>query len=314
MKKKLSISTLKNLFGKKEKIIAGLDIGTSSIKTVKLKISKDKTELCAFSVEPVKADLEDCVKIIAQSQEIKRVNISLSGPSVIMRYTTFSRMNAVELKQALKFEAQKYIPFPLAEVNLDACILNPEAQDNKMFILISAVKKEYLNQRLKILHGAGLEVNTATIDSLALVDCFNFNYLGDETLKNKTVALVNIGFTFTNLNILESGIPHLSRDILTGANNFQDKADAALSSFAQELRSSFDYYESQSVSAVSKIFLSGGACKFPQLKESLTKALNIEVEYWDVFKKIPPVAGLSLDKIKDSSSQFAVAVGVALRG
>ncbi len=308
--------SLKKIMGKftREHFVFGLDIGTSSIKAVKLKISKDKTEVCGFLAEPVKADLEDCVKKIAQSQEIKRVNISLSGPSVIMRYTAFSRMNLVELKQALKFEAQKYIPFPLTEVNLDACILNPEAQDNKMFILISAVKKEYLNQRLKILQGAGLEVNTATIDSLALVDCFNFNYFGDEALKNKTVALVNIGFTFTNLNILENGIPHLSRDILTGSNNFQDKADSAFSSFAQELRSSFDYYESQSVSAVSKIFLSGGACKFPQLKETLTKVLNIEVEYWDVFKKIPPVPGLSLDKIKDSSSQFAVAVGVALRG
>ncbi len=305
---------LKRFFGKKEKIIAGLDVGTSLLKVVKLRIGKDKTEVCAFATEPAKADLEECIKKISQSQEIKRVNIALSGPSVITRYTNFSRMNITELKQALKFEAQKYIPFPLAEINLDACILNPEAPDNKMFILISAVKKEYLNQRLKILQGAGLEVNIATIDSLALIDCFNFNYSGDESLKNKAVALVNIGSAFTNLNILENNVPHLSRNIVTGANNFSDKTDSVFSGLIQELRSSFDYYESQGALAVSKIFLSGGSCKFPQLKESLAKVFNIEVEYWDVFKKILPAEGVSLDKIKDSSSQFAVAVGLALRG
>ena len=326
-----------------EKISIGLNIGVSSIKMVKLKFAKETTELCGFCLEQNQLDLEEVLKKIIQAQGIKRVNISVSGQQAITRYVDFPKMNAQELKQALKFEAEKYIPFPVEEVNLDGYILREDLPDNKMRILLAAVKKESLNQRLKLLRELGLEIDIVDIDSLALINAFNFNYSEDENLKNKTMALLNIGSATTNLNILENGLPSLSRDISIGGNNFTQRVadvlgsdfktaeglktdsdkrksdkvisavESVLAKLAQEVRTSFDYYESRSVSSVEKIFISGGGSLYTGLKDMLTALLGLPVENWDPLKKISLAGNLDGSKIKAISGQLAVAIGLALR-
>lgn len=322
----------------------GLDIGSFAIKLVKLRFLNDTAELCDFKLVPVQTELNQTLKTIMQSQDIKRVNISVTGPSTIIRYVNFPQMNESELKQALKFEAPKYITFPILEANLDSYILKPDLPDNKMMVLLAAVKKELINQRLKLMEELGLKTNIIDIDSLALINAFNFNYAGDfDNLKNKTIALLNIGASMSNVNILEDGTPVLSRDIYIAGNNLTQKIGetlgidfksaegwkfspdkerldratvsikSVLSELAQELRTSFDYYESQSASSVEKIFLSGGSSKFFGLKDILTSLLDIEVEYWDLLKKINISNTIDHQKLKLLSSQLAVAIGLALR-
>lgn len=328
----------------REKISVGLNIGVSSIKMVKLRFFKESTELCAYCLEQNQLDIEEVLKNIIKSQGIKNINISVSGQQAITRYVDFPKMNAQELKQALKFEAQKYIPFPVEEVNLDAYILREDLPDNKMRILLAAVKKESLNQRLKLLRDLGLEIDIVDIDSLALINAFNFNYSEDENLKNKTMALLNIGSATSNLNILENGLPSLSRDISIGGNNFTQRVadvlgsdfktaeglktdsdkqksdkvisavESVLTKLAQEVRTSFDYYESRSVSSVEKIFISGGGSLYAGLKDMLIALLGLPVENWNPLKKISLAENLDGAKIKAISGQLAVAIGLALRG
>ncbi len=326
----------------KERFSAGLDIGTSAIKLVELKFIKDTVELARFNLEPIQADLSSQLKRIAPSQ---RINISVSGTSTIIRYADFPRMNEDELKQSLEFEAQKYIPFPINEVNLDSHILKGNPLDNRMLVLVAAVKKELINQRLELIKAAGLKTNIVDLDSLALVNAFKFNYSqeNDDNIKNKTIALLNIGASMSNLNILENSLPVLSRDIYIAGNNFTQKtadileldfksaeelklnidrekldkvviaAESVLSDLAKELRVSFDYYESQNASSVIKIFLSGGGSKFSGLKDMLANLLGIEVEYWDPLRQISITDSVDSKEAKALSSQLAVAVGLALR-
>ncbi len=325
----------------KEKYSVGLDIGTSTIKLVELKFFKDTVELARFNLEPIQADLTALLKRIAPSQAI---NISVSGASTVVRYIDFPRMNEDELKQALRFEVQKYIPFPINEANLDSCILKEDLSDNKMLVLVAAVKKEFINQRLKLIQEAGLKTNIVELDSLALINAFNFNYSKeDANIKNKTIALLNIGASMSNLNILENGHPVLSRDIYIAGNNLTQKiqeaigidlksieelkpnidkeklnkvvtvAESVLSDLSKELRTSFDYYEGQSTSSIIKIFLSGGGSKFNGLKDILANLLSIEVEYWDPLRQISITDSIDSKEAKASSAQLAVAVGLALR-
>jgi type IV pilus assembly protein PilM len=173
-----------------------------------------------------------------------------------------------------------------------------------------------MNQRLKLMESCGLKINVFDIDSIALINAFNFNYPQEDASKQKTTALLNIGASLSNLNVLEGDVPHLSRDIQIAGIKFtqklvdvmgldfksaenlklnpeSDKADkitkaieSVLANLAAEIRTSFDYYESQSSSTVAKIFLSGGG----SISESL----------------IP-------EKLKLLSPQLAVAIGLALR-
>lgn len=327
----------------KERITVGLDIGTHAIKIVKLKLLRDKVELCDFDLKPAQPDLLDTLKNIKQLQDAKTVNTALSGPSTVIRYVSFPRMNKDELKQALRFEAQKHIPFSLAEINLDGCILKGDLPDNKMLVLIAAAKKESIDQRLKLMEDAGLKVNILDIDSLSLINAFNFNYSKDDELKHKTIALLNIGASISNLNILEDDLPRLSRDIHIAGNNLTQKIvdtlgldvksaeelklnpdnqslskitatlESVLSNLANEIRLSLDYYESQSTSSVAKIFLSGGASKFSGLKGMLANILGIEVEYWDPLKQIILSSEIDSKEAETLSGQLAVAVGLALR-
>ena len=338
-----SLLNLKKKF-KKSQSRVGLDIGSSSVKAIKLKFENDSVELCDFAViSTLENGFAHAARQAMQPLEIKTVNTSVSGPSTIIRYVNFPKMSPDELKKALKFEAQKYIPFSLAEVNIDAAILKDNLQDNKMLVAIAAVKKDFFTQRLKLFEGSDFKINIIDIDSLALINAFNFNYPRDSNTKPKSAALLNIGATFSNLNILEDGAPLLSRDMNIAGNNFTQKiADAfemdfkaaeelkinpdkermqkliqatepAVSNLATEIRVSFDYYESQSASSVGKIFLSGGGSSFLGLKDALANSLGIEVEYWDTLKQISVSSTIDSAKLKSVSSQLGIALGLALR-
>jgi type IV pilus assembly protein PilM len=328
----------------KDRVTFGLDIGTQSVKLVRLKSSQGAVELCDFGLEPVELDLAGLLKRMVKLEGAEKINISVSGPATITRLASFPAMNSNELKLSLKFEAQKHIPFPIQDLSLDSAILKDGLPDNKMLVLLSAVKKDFLSQRLKIMEDAGLRAAVVDIDSLALANAFNFNYGQDkEKIGDKAVALLNVGAATSNLDILEEGILRLSRDISIAGNNFTQKAadmlgldfkaaeelkrnpvreeaqkaaaavEAVLSTLASEIRTSFDYYESQGSSSVAKIFLSGGGSQFAGLKELLTNLLGMEVQLWDPLRQIKSAGAIDPRKLADIASQLAVAVGLALR-
>lgn len=328
----------------KDKFTLGLDMGSQFVKVVKLKTSKAGFQLEALALEDALLDPLELLRKIRQNYGVDNVNISFSGSSTVLRYVNFLRMNTDELRQAMKFEAQKHIPFTLAEVNLDAAILKDDLPDNKMLVLLAAIKKDAVLQRIKSVEGAGLKVNLIDIDSVALVNAFNFNYAKLEPQEPKAIGLLNIGSSLTNINIVDNHIPRLSRDIHIGGKHFTEKlmdifsmdfksaealkinpaldadkqnkirasVESVLGNLAAEIRTSFDYYESQNTSSVSRIYLSGGGAKFSGLKEMLGALLGIEIEYWDPFKLIARPEKLETKGLPAQSSEFSVAVGLAL--
>jgi len=328
----------------KERFSTGLDIGTQTIKMVKLKFIQDAVELLSFHLEPFSAlGLGEILKRIKESGGIDTINLSFSGPSTVIRYVNFPKMNKDELQHALKFEAQKHIPFPVNEVNLDGFVLKENLPDNKMLVLLAAVKKDLVGQRLKLMEDTGLKVNIADLDSLALINAFKFSYSSDDIPKQKAIALLNIGASVSDLDILEDGIPRLSRDIHIAGNNITQKladifaidfkaaeelklnptperadkvnraSESVLANLATEVRGSFDFYESQGASSVVKIFLSGGSSRVGGIKDMLVSFLGIEVDYWDPLRKINLSQGIDAEKIKAISNRFCVALGLALR-
>jgi len=297
----------------KDKASIGLDIGSAFIKAVKIKSSLGALELADFAQEPSLPDPVASLKKIKEEKGIDAVNISLSGPSTVLRYVVFPKMSREELRQALKFEAQKHIPFAVNEANLDGFILKNDLPDNKMLILLAAAKKDFVNLRLKMVSDAGLKVNVMDLDSLALLNCFNTGFSKEDLKSHKTFALLNIGASNSSLNIIDDGIPKLSRDIRFGLSNITGKVDTVLGTLVNEIRVSFDFFESQNASAVSKIFISGGGSVVPGLKDKLAGLLGIEAEIWDALKKISVASGINAEKLKEITPCLAVAVGLALR-
>lgn len=337
------LANIKAKKDEKEKKTIGIDIGSTYLKSVELSSHVDKADLVNFTIEPIQLDLVSSLKKVPHLSEASDINISVGGPSTVIRYIDFPRMAEEEFRKSLKFEAEKHIPFPIQDVSLDGYILKDNLPDNKMLVVVAAVKKDLLTMRLKLFQDLGLKVNLVDIDSLSMVNAFNYNYAFDESLKNKTLALLNIGAQNSSLDIIDNGIPRLSRDIHIAGNSLTQKIGEALgldikkaeeyknnvnkedinkvleivtptlSAITAEIRASFDYYESQSASSVEKIFLSGGGASLSGINEILTTLLGIEITLWDPFKKINLTQGIDAVKLKATSNLLTVAVGLAIR-
>jgi len=332
-----------NMF-KRPKLSIGLDLGSSYIKTVKVEHNLHPLirDFILLKISP-QQDLSSILKEVLQKINIENfpLNISLSGQNVLCRYVEFPLMKGEEFKSALKFEIGKYIPFSLDQIHFDGTILKEDAKNNKMLVLLTSAKKEYISERLNLIYNLGYTVNLIDVDCLALANCFNFNI----ALENKSYAVLNIGASYSNLDILESGIPVLSRDIRIAGNEITQRIatdlncdwenaekikilashdessfqkikpslESVLSLLAQEIRISFDYYESQSIFTVEKLYLCGGQTLLTNIAEILTHYLGVKAEIYN------PLEGFEFSKDLDSQTlrqvalQFAVVMGLGLR-
>lgn len=335
-------------FSMKEKAAVGLDIGSNSIKAIDIELRDKEILLKRFNLIEISlaADLPLAIKNCLAPFGIKdeRINVSLTGQSVVTRYVWLPMMSSGELNSSLKFEAAKLIPFSIEEVNLDSYILKQDQPNNKMLVLIAAAKKEAVSERIKLVQNLGFKIGILDIDSLALINIFNFIYhAAKENNYPKAIALLNMGASVSNLNILEDGIPVFSRDIYIAGNhltkriadalgvNFekaeelkinpekekQDKitssADSVISRLASEIRISFDYYESQGPSTVAKILLTGGGSLFHKLKDNLSQMLGIDIDHWHPAEGLTFSGEQNVEKIKQHKGKFAVALGLAMR-
>ncbi len=145
----------------------------------------------------------------------KRTVSSVCGESIIGRYLQLPEMPEEELKKALQWEAEEYIPFRLSEVNIDSMILGrvKDSEIPKMDVLLVSAKKDLVNSHVSVLREAGLEPRIIDVDAFAFLNCFELNHTPPP---GECVALVNIGSEITSINVFSDGISRFSRDISVG--------------------------------------------------------------------------------------------------
>ncbi len=210
------------MFG--SKAVVGLDIGTDKVKAVQLRKKGGSYELEKFGV----ADIHPGGERQATGSELQRLKVSavrraieqgritakyavsaVSGESIIVRYIQLPQMPEAELKNALRWEAEEYIPFSIDEVNLDSVVLG-RTNDNKVDVLLVCAKKDLVNDHLEIIRAVGLTPLLVDVDSFAFLNCYEATY---HPGPGDCVALVNIGAGITNINIYVGGTSRFARDI-----------------------------------------------------------------------------------------------------
>jgi type IV pilus assembly protein PilM len=271
----------------------------------------------------------------------KLVVTAVAGQSVIVRYIEIPHMSREELSGAIRFEAEQYIPFELENVELDYEILEEKIPHNpdKMRVLLAAAKKDLVKERLSVLEEAGLKPEAMDVDAFALINAFERI---KSIPKEECVALINIGHSITNINILRSGIPYFTRDVFLAGRDitqslsrkfnlefnqaeklkrergnaaeqdtFNKALNAGLEDLVSEIRLSFDYYENQaSEKNIAHAFLTGGTSLMPGLPKFLTEALGVQVEIWNPVKEITLTN--SIKEWENIGPSLAVSVGLAL--
>lgn len=338
---------IKNRFRSKPKSGIGLDIGSSAVKILEVETIGGKPYIMRIGLKnlPDKSKEALIESVRSLSEELKlsdrEVNISVSGPSTIVRFVSMPKMREDELKGAIRFEAEKHIPFAIEDCIIDYQILKKYDKDNKLDILLVAVKKELVLEKIAAVEGGDLNVSIVDTDTFAVANSFLKNFAQNE--EDKTAALLNIGAGITNVSIVRGGILCFSRDVAIGGTDFtaaisrglnidsaaaekvkiapQEKLKDVISctksmthNLLDEMRLSFSYYENQSGREIDEIYISGGASGFAGIEAAFQEAFESKPFLWDPLQFLDrSKISQNTELVKDSYRSFAVAAGLALR-
>src|SRR5712675_2221683 len=342
--------------GGQKKVLVGLDIGSSSIKAVELKSTKQGYELVSFGLEALAQDtvvdgaimdaplVAGAISNIFETQKIKTKNVAtaVSGHSVIVKRVNLPVMSDEELYDRIQSEASQHIPFDITDVNLDYQLL--ESMDSQIDVLLVAVKKDKILNHTNVLAQAGKTPVIVDIDAFGLQNCFEINYEPDA---GQTVALLNIGASVMNINIVRGGIPLFTRDVSVGGNQYTDALQKELDlSFEDaerlkkgetlpsvtdeqkqqilrsvsdiltlEIQKTFDFFRATaSGENIQRIVVAGGTARVPGLVDLLREEFAMPVEELNPFRKVLINPGKhSDDQIREMAPRLAIAVGLALR-
>ena len=189
--------------------VIGIDIGTSSIKAVELGQSAGGLEIRHWAIEPmVGNDAKGALKKIGERLRFNNQLLSSAvfGKGTLIRYVDMPRMPVEDLRKSYMFDLDKYFPFDPKTIYTDCSILDPESKDKKMLVLMAAVKREIVDERLKLFKDAGLELSRVTINSIATANAFS--RLGPQiSPSGKAKAVLDIGGSASCLMIFKDSLP-----------------------------------------------------------------------------------------------------------
>jgi type IV pilus assembly protein PilM len=338
---------------KKQRSLIGLDIGTHCVKAVELTQHGNELVLTAYGQNDIVSEGSRADSVIDLLQghafRTRRVCTAVSGKSVIVRYLTMIQMSDEDLKNAIKFEADKYIPFDVDEVVLDAQRLDEGTRgslgENEMRVLLVAVKRSLVDDHVNLVQSIGLQPQVIDVDAFALGNAYELRglYAAGMEDDDRVVALIDVGANKTNINVVRGGTSHFTREIYLGGDdftsavskrlgcevhqaellkrdpgeNYEALRDAVLPSIddlGNEIHLSFDYFENQFDRAVDDVLLSGGGAQLRLVEDTFEKIFEKRTRYWDPTENLKiDTDAVDVDALRANASQLAIAVGLAAR-
>jgi len=342
---------------KKEQLVTGVDIGSAAVKVCKLqKTGKGYTIVAIGSTALPEGSVEDGVlqepeevgKIIAtlfNNLKIKnsKVGISISGYSVIVKKVNLEIMDQEELAEYISNEAEQYIPFDIDEVYLDFQDLKTGGENGERTdVMLVAAKKDVIDDYLEMLQEQKLNPVLVDVDGFALENIWE-----TATGSTENVALIDIGASKMNINILSDGASVLARDVVVGSDQLTEQLANALdvdfdeaekiklgllavedrqqeveeifnqtcTQWVLEMKKAIDLYMANHPDKpLSRLVLSGGGSKVNGLLSFIEQETGIDVVAFNPFqhmnfnkKKIDP------DYIEAIAPEMAIAAGLAIR-
>jgi type IV pilus assembly protein PilM len=337
----------------------GLDIGSSTLKAAELRPSrKGGYELVSLGFEEVSPDsivdgviiskipVSNAINRIFSHQNIKngRITTSISGHSVIVKKISLPVQSDEDLAESIRWEAEQYIPFDIADVNLDYQVLGENAATGNLDVLLVAVKKDKITDYTSVIKMAGKSPVLMDVDAFALQNAYEVNY---QPSSKDTVALLDIGASTMTIDIVSGTDFLFTRDVGVGGNQYTEfiqkefnlsysqaqalkhgetvdgiepaaalhVIDSVTEIICLEIQKTYDFFKSTTaVDHIDRMIVSGGAAHTPGLIETLARKFAIPTEKFDSFKKITfDPKRFSSSMIADRAPDLAIAIGLALR-
>ncbi len=354
----LAIPKLNIPFMGGQKLTIGLDIGSHAVKACQLTPFGDQyklTSLGSAKLPPncvedgVMQDPESVGQVIStllKNLKLKgnKVAISISGYSVIVKKISLMAMDESELANHIQTEAEQYIPFDVDEVFIDFQDLKTNTEDDERTdVILVAAKKDVVNGYIEMLSAAGLDTVIVDVDAFALENAYGTNFGGED----ENVALIDIGASKININVVAKGASVLVRDVVMGSriltetiqNHFDISPEEAedlkigqlepgdkireledifvntCNQWITEAKRALDfYYSNYPDEAIDKIVLSGGGAKVKGLAKLFAEETGIKSEIFNpFFKTNADPDKIDPDYLKNVGPEMALSTGLAIR-
>ena len=334
----------------------GIDIGTRTIKMVELEPSGKGFKLRAAGVLGYKGvtvqkleeekdfgALAEVVKKLHTDAKIssKEIVLALPEDEVFTRTIKFPPLTDQEIASAVKWEAEQYIPIPIAEAIVQHQILEriKEATPPEVVVLLVAAPRSLVEKYVKVIHMARLSPVAVETDLMALTRSL--------APPDKIVLIIDFGAKSTDMAIAKNGMLAFSRSIPTAGEAFTRAVAQALGVEAMqaeeykrtygliggklegkvktaldpvfrvvidEIKKAVHYYQSEERGDIPKsVILSGGTAGMPEALSFLSKLLEMEVEIGNPFKNVAVEAEME-KSLAGYAPLYSIAVGLAMRG
>ncbi|OQA92843.1 MAG: Competence protein A [Elusimicrobia bacterium ADurb.Bin231] len=326
--------------------ITGLDIGSSAVKVVQL----TKQDGCYWATYAAVEKIEnssdhgsviDAIKKCIEPCEEKLAACSVSGPEIVVRDFRFPLLPQDEIESAIRFEAAQVSPFDIEQAEFDYKLM-PQTNEHISGFLVAA-KKSKIERKLDIASEAGVECVLMGVDGLEILNCFTEV---EGVRENEAIAILNIGYNFTNLIISDCDSTPFIRDInyagkiiidkiakITGISSetlkivieenrineskkeFNEYLSSACDELIESILESIRFFTiNRKMSQIRTIYICGGFSKVSGIGEILNNRLPAQTLVWNPFEKINlPQEKEYQDVIHKYGSSLAPAAGLAMR-
>jgi type IV pilus assembly protein PilM len=334
--------------------IVAIDLGSRTTKAVYLQRNGDRFSLLRYTIQdapiydktPSPELLGEHLRTITQALEpkTKQVTLVVGMADSILRHAELPQMPVSEMRLMLKFNTKNYLQQELADHVFDCSVLAPRQPAKvepakgaaKCKVWVGGAKNQFVNDLQKAIKAAGLIPDQITLSALGPVNAFEKAH--PESFTKEVVALVDIGFKNSTINILAEGELALSRVVAIGGDKITTGLSEALGiSYAEaegikvgmptevesnlhpllmplgrELRASIDFFEHQHEKTVTQVYVSGGGARSDYLIQTLHAELMVPCTNWNptsfLTVALPPQ---QIGELEQIASQLTVAIGGA---
>ncbi len=356
-----NLEILERLFKSKAPALIGCDISSSSVKLVEIaEAGKNVYRVERYSIEPLPRDavvdgninnleaVSECLKRgwKRMGTNIKGLALALPSAAVITKKIVVPAGQLEnELELQVETEANQYIPFALDEVNLDFQVIGPAPNSpDDVEVLIAASRKEKIEDRVAAAEAAGLKAMVVDIESFAIQTAFELieRALPDNG-KDQNIAIVDVGTTMMNLNVLRNGQSVYMREQPFGGNTLTQEIQRAFGMSPEEaeaakrtggLPDNYDaevlapfmdtlglevaralqfFFTSTQFNQVNHILLAGGCAAIPGIDEVVTRRTSVPSMIANPFANMALSSKIRPKNLATDAPSLMVACGLAMR-
>lgn len=347
-------------FNRKKPALIGVDISSSAVKVLELSKSGEHYRVERYAVEPLpqNAVVEHAITEVEQvSQAVERAikrsgtrckhaAVAVPAAHVITKTIKMpTNMSEQERQTQIEMEADHHIPYPLNEVNLDFYVLgssesNPEESD----VLMVACRKEIVDDYLAVIQGPGLTPEVVDIETYAMENAFSLiaTHMPGGGME-KTVAILDVGATATNINVVHNNRSVYTRDHAFGGKQLTEEIqrryglsyeEAGLAkkqgglpdnyqaevlrpfmeAMCQEITRALQFfYSSTPFNSVDQALLAGGCAQIPGIDELVAARVGIPAMVANPFASMSLASHIKPQLLSNDAPSLMISCGLALR-